>query len=212
MTYHFPEFEFLPRRSVAVGGIIGAHLLVVYLLATGLMHTPLTPDPPAIQLAPFAKPEPTVTQAPLAPTSVSLDHPHVPPPDIPVVTPVAAAHPLEAPVIADGPPAVRGADPAPPPALRILGKNYLPDTEDYYPPQEIRLGITGAAQVRVCVDERGGRLGEPALQESSGNANLDAAALNMARHGRYARALQGTQPVPTCFRFRIVFRQSGSAR
>ena len=212
MTYHFPGFDFLPRRSVAVGGVIGAHLVVVYLLATGLMHTPLTPDPPTIRLAPFAKPAPAPSQAPLVPTPVSLDHPRVPPPDIPVVTSADATLAIETRGLADGAPMTGGADPAPPPALRILGKNYLPDTEDYYPPQETRLGITGAAYVRVCVDERGSRHGEPALEQSSGNANLDAAALNMARHGRYARALEGAQPVPTCFRFRIVFRQSGSAR
>ena len=59
--------------------------------------------------------------------------------------------------------------------------------------------------MQVCVDARGNRRGEPALQQTSGDAELDAAALNVARHGRYARALQGEQPVPTCFNFRIVF-------
>jgi TonB family protein len=212
MTYHLPEFDFLPRRTLAVGTIIAAHLLVVYLLATGLLHTVIEHEPPVIHVAPFVKSDTPVDPVKLAPTPVTWDKPHVPPPDIPVVTNVDTGHAIETPVSADGPVDSRGAAPAAPPALRILGKNYLPDTEDYYPPQEIRLGITGAAYVRVCVDERGSRHGEPALEESSGNGNLDAAALNMARHGRYARALEGAQPVPTCFRFRIVFRQSGGGR
>ena len=82
----------------------------------------------------------------------------------------------------------------------------MPDTQEYYPPAVIRDGIEGAAYVRVCVDERGTRRGEPTLEQSSGNAQLDVGALNVARHGRYARAVQGSTPVPNCYRFRIAFK------
>ena len=74
----------------------------------------------------------------------------------------------------------------------------MPDTQEYYPPALIREGIEGAAYVRVCAwMRRGTRRGEPTLEQSSGNAQLDVGALNVARHGRYARAVQGSTPVPT---------------
>jgi len=93
-------------------------------------------------------------------------------------------------------------------AATSLGRKILPDSEDYYPAERRRLGIEGAALVRVCVDAQGGRQGEPLIEESSRDAQLDAAALNVARHGRYTRAEQGGVAVPNCYRFHIVFRQT----
>jgi TonB family protein len=90
--------------------------------------------------------------------------------------------------------------------IRPLGANQLPNTEDYYPPDLRRLEVQGATNVRVCVDAQGVRQGEPVIEESSGNARLDLGALNIARHGRYARSVQGTTPVGNCFRFRIAFK------
>jgi TonB family protein len=86
-----------------------------------------------------------------------------------------------------------------------MGKHQLPDTEDYYPPDLRRQGIQGATNVRVCVDERGVRQGEPTIEKSSGNDRLDLGAVNIARHGRYARSVQGVMPVGNCYRFKIIF-------
>ncbi len=96
--------------------------------------------------------------------------------------------------------------PAPVP-VRVLGQNRFPNSEDYYPAGERRLGIEGSATVRACVDENGTLVqGGPTVEQSSGNAHLDAGALNVARAGRYARSVQGATPVPNCFRFRVGFQ------
>jgi TonB family protein len=95
--------------------------------------------------------------------------------------------------------------PGPPPPIRLIGRNQLPNTSDFYPPALIRQGVEGAAVVRVCVDEKGSRRGEPAVEQSSGNARLDAGAIGVARAGQYARAMQGDTPVPVCHRIRIGF-------
>jgi TonB family protein len=121
-------------------------------------------------------------------------------------------------VIADPPEtggAITGAGPAPPPyvppiaaqsaPIRLLGKHQLPATEEYYPSDLRRSGIEGATNIRVCVDERGIRQGEPTIEKSSGNDRLDLGALNVARRGRYARAVQGGVPVGNCYRFKIIF-------
>src|ERR1700686_5042126 len=38
MAYHFAESEYLSRRAIAAATIIALHVLVAYLLATGLMR------------------------------------------------------------------------------------------------------------------------------------------------------------------------------
>jgi outer membrane biosynthesis protein TonB len=60
--------------------------------------------------------------------------------------------------------------------------------------------------VHVCVDGRGVLAGLPQLVGSSGDAELDGAALRIARAGAYARAEQDGRPVPHCAEFRFVFQ------
>ena len=206
MAYHFAQSEILPRRTLAACGIILLHLAVIYLLATALMHSLAQPGPPALvahflpQPTPVAAATPTLVAPTLQPTTATVE----PPPVAPLVLP---PEPLPATgTTALEPQGGSGAAPAQP--VRMLGRNILPDSEDYYPAERRRLGIEGSALVRVCVDAQGGRQGEPLIEESSRDTQLDAAALNVARHGRYTRAEQGGVAVPNCYRFHIVFRQT----
>jgi len=59
----------------------------------------------------------------------------------------------------------------------------FPETSDYYPPVEIRVGNEGVSTVGVCVDPRGRLTSGPTLEKSSGFARLDEAALKLARAG-----------------------------
>jgi TonB family protein len=95
--------------------------------------------------------------------------------------------------------------PAAPP-IRTIGTNQLPNSADYYPPDMRRLNVQGATNVRVCVDAQGAPLGDPTIEESSGFPRLDVGALNVAKHGRYTKSMQGGTPVGNCFRFRIAFK------
>ena len=207
MAYHFAQSEILPRRTLAACGIILLHLAVIYLLATALMRSLVTPLPPALVARFIPEPVPVIAPAPHV-VALAREHTSVrieAPPTAPrVETPEAA--PPGPPVMER--PSVAGTPQAPEP-LHVLGRNVLPDSEDYYPPERRRLGVEGGALVRVCVDARGTRSGEPLIEESSQDAQLDAAALNVARHGRYTRAEQGGVAVPNCYRFHIVFRQAG---
>ena len=206
MAYPLAQTEILPRRTLAVGGILALHLLVVYLLVTGLIHTSAAPGPPAITA--YIAPEPPhVTPAPPLPRDPDL-RPHatvitLPPPDW---QPPAAADPPTKGVVAGAGEPNRLPEPAPEP-LRVIGSNQLPNAEEYYPADRRRLGIEGASYVGVCVDVRGSRQAEPVLEQSSGDSELDRAALNVARHGHYARAERGGVAVANCYRFRIVFKQ-----
>lgn len=204
MRYHFADGQFLSQRAVAVGSILALHVLFAYLLLTSLVQAPdipmtrmrvvitpsITPVDPVQQRADFRPPEPGRIQQPSEPR-VSVPEPLAPvdtrAPRLDAVGGGSAATAVAAPV-------------------RLIGRNQLPDTQEYYPAEERRLGIEGAANVRVCVNEAGALSGEPAIEASSGNARLDAGAMNVARHGRYARSVQGDTPVGNCFRFRVNFR------
>jgi TonB family protein len=207
MAYHFAQSEILPRRTLAAFGIILLHLFVIYLLATALMHSLVTPAPPALVARFIPQPTPAVAPPPSVPAPNLRERTVLvePPPVAPLVfAPDPLAPPGAAPVEPrTGPGAVVA-----PEAVRVLGRNVLPDSEDYYPADRRRLGIEGGATVRVCVDAHGARSGEPLIEESSRDMQLDAAALNVARHGRYTRAEQGGVAVPNCYRFHIVFRQT----
>jgi TonB family protein len=92
-----------------------------------------------------------------------------------------------------------------PPPIRLVGRNVLPNTDNYYPASEIRAEHEGSAEVQSCVDVNGRLDGLPTIQASSGRAPLDTAAIRLARDGKYARAMRGDTPVANCYRFRVTF-------
>lgn len=206
MTGSMAHRTLVPPRITALTGIVALHVLIAYLLLTALVQRPPSepPPPPMFATVDTIKP-PEPTQIPVQPTAVStVDTPDqipIPPPEFtPELNPEVPR--LEGtPVPADS---VRSAPPTEP--IRVLGNNWLPNSAAYYPPDLIRNGVQGDAQVRACVDEAGRLAGAPALEHSSGNARLDHAALSIARDGRYARSVRGDVPVPNCYHFHITFR------
>jgi protein TonB len=189
-------------------GIVAFHIVLVYFLASGLARTTMH-----VILQPF---EGVVLDEP-----TKHDPPPPPPPDpmfqqpreidlgpLPVMDPIAETDTSTAlsgePTL--NPPPVTEPVTAPAEPIHLVGRHQLPNTEDYYPPSIRRLGVEGAANVRVCVDERGKRVGDPVVTESSGNARLDEGALSVARDGRYARSARGETFVPNCYGFRIIFK------
>lgn len=98
----------------------------------------------------------------------------------------------------------------PKPVTRILGGpgQGFPNADDYYPLTSRRLGETGVATVRVCVDDRGRLVSAPTIAQSSGSANLDTAALRLARagSGHYRSTTEDGKPVSFCYPYRIRFQ------
>jgi periplasmic protein TonB len=206
MSHSLVRAQLLPSRTFVAGAIVALHVAVAYFLITGLIHQVLPPAEPRTQAqviieSPPAPPDPIIKPQVVL-NHRRIDQPHVPdPPVAPLQAPVP-----DIPFVANpsAPPKVPGVAAAA--DIHVLGRNQLPDTEDYYPPAKRRDGVEGASDVRVCVDAQGIRQGEPVLERSSGDADLDRGALNVARHGRYVRAVQAGEPVPNCYRFRITFR------
>jgi len=206
MTSSAVHRSLAPPRLTALTGIVALHALIAYLLLTALVQQPnaepppptkvsFTPDvprkPPPLPPLPTRPPDPTVVIP-------NLPIPLVRPPD-----PVAREAPVSGPVIET--PGAAGTAQAAELPIRVLGRHWLPSSEAYYPADLIRNDVQGDAQVRVCIDGAGRLAGAPVLERSSGNARLDQGALNIARAGRYARAVRGNTPVANCYQFHIVF-------
>ncbi|HTT06651.1 MAG TPA: TonB family protein [Steroidobacteraceae bacterium] len=94
--------------------------------------------------------------------------------------------------------------------IRIVGGpgRGFPDPDDYYPLDSRRLGETGVATVRVCVDDTGRLASAPMIAHSSGSARLDVAALKlaMAGSGHYRSTTEDGKPVSYCYPYRIRFQ------
>jgi TonB family protein len=100
--------------------------------------------------------------------------------------------------------------PLPPRAItRIMGGpgKGFPNTDDYYPSAARRMSEQGVTAVRVCVDEKGSLMEQPAIAQTSGSARLDEGALKLARagSGRYRASTEDGRPVSSCYAFRIKF-------
>lgn len=197
----------LSQRAVMFAAIVGLHVVLVYLFASGLAvkTVQFVFEPAEVKF--IKEPEKIIESPP--PPAPTLVRPREidlgPPPEGPTIVETDTGTALTP------PPAVATAPAAPPvqthvQPVRLVGKNQLPNTEDYYPPQARRDGIEGATSIQVCVDEQGKRTGDPTILQSSGSALLDKGALDVGRHGRYARATRGGTFVPFCHGFKIIFK------
>jgi TonB family protein len=204
---------YFSRRSVALLVIIALHLGIVWAFMTGLGHTVLTAITPPMKLFPVVdkalprEPPPLPTANPslkfrqveIPPVDFGFDHST----DVQETLFVPPAPPSNV-----GPPQTASA-----PVKRMgggPGKGF-PNTEDFYPAAEARLGQEGTTTVQACVD-RGGRLTTaPTIVSSSGVAGLDAGALRLAKagSGHYRPSTEDGQPVSSCFEFRIAFHMKG---
>jgi TonB family protein len=203
------DFSRLSRRTLALILIVCLHMAVFYVYLTDFTRpaTPASPqDMHAAVLSQARQPErparlPPPSLAVL--TRLSLPKPYVAldfPADPKTIT---VAHSL-----------VPGPVPAPippPQATRLVlggpGAGF-PSTEDYYPAVARRLGETGAATIRVCVNPLGRLTSDPTLLQSSGSAQLDEGALRLARagSGHYRPSTENGRPVTACYAFRIKFQ------
>jgi protein TonB len=202
--------EVLPARAALFLGILAFHVLLAYLFANGLIQGVIhVLVPPTIEVIRLPEPlDPDTTPPPENPIPPPRTVIAMADPDIAINLP---ADPNVEPLQTEAPidpqpyrPFVEPVRPAEPP-LRLVGRNVMPNTEDYYPARDRRDGNEGTAEVRSCVNANGRLDGSPTVESSSGRESLDNAAVRVARDGRYAKAMRGDTPVPNCYRFRVTF-------
>jgi len=205
MYYSIGGSQALSRRAMMLGGIVGLHLVVISLIASGLGNrlAQLVAEP--IKVSYFD--DKTITREPPPPLRDPALTPQKVDPWVPPDVVIRGTECDSCVILPPQPPDPPKVDPrpAPPQPIRLIGRNKLPNTDDFYPPGLIREGIEGAAIVQACVDGNGVRRGEPTVEQTSGDVRLDEAAIRVARAGKFARAMQGDTPVPVCHRFHIGF-------
>ncbi len=194
MAAYAHDTNFFSRRAVVLMAIIAFHLLLGYLLATGLGAQIVHVVAPPLQTDIIEEVQERDQPPPPPPPEVAID--------IPVDTQQSTA-------ITDVTDKPVPMAPPPPPAPRNvvhakMGKNF-PNSEDFYPAAAKRLGEEGAPTVKVCVGPSGKLSEEPSVAQSSGNARLDEGAVKLAKAGRYVGGSIDGQPTTDCFQFRVKF-------
>jgi protein TonB len=192
------------RRTTVLFLIVGVHALVIYAFANGLVHKVIAAiQPPTVihfvsdprpRDPPNPVPEPTLWTphaVPEPPLDFRID---ATPADDPLTQPPQDSSPVQSP---------------PNVVKRVIGGPGpgFPDTDPYYPVVSRRLGESGIATLRVCVDGNGRLAAAPLLAQSSGSARLDEGALKLAKagSGHYRSTTENGTPVSYCYPLRIRF-------
>jgi TonB family protein len=211
IAYAQDSFSFLSRRTTAVALIIGLHAVIIYGFATGLVHTAIRDivQPMVTTVIPF-QPKPKEPPPLLPPTleqhPIQITKSEIP---IDVVIDKVGVQDLTTDDVLDHSPVIL--TPTTPTTVvnRVLGGpgKAFPNTDDYYPPPEIRMGRTGISTVQVCTDEKGRLTAAPTLAQSSGSAGLDEGALKLAKagSGHYRATTEDGRAVSSCYAFRVKF-------
>jgi protein TonB len=209
MASYVHDSQFFTRRTVVLFAIIALHILIFWLLASGLARRAIELVAPPLQTEIVEEVQKKDEPPPPPPPQLERPPVEVPPPDVAIEVPVetqstAIQDVTDKPVVKPPPPAPTHT------SVRVgggPGKNF-PSTDDYYPSASARLGESGTATIHVCTDAKGKLTEEPSVQESSGTPRLDEGAMKLAKaaSGRYKPATDDGVPVASCFGFRIKFQ------
>ncbi|HUN25281.1 MAG TPA: TonB family protein [Steroidobacteraceae bacterium] len=205
-----PDADWVSRRTATVLLIFAVHAALIYALWAGLASKIAAVIPESIDVTfsqelrphPQALPPPTpkmvTPQIAMPAPQVKLDLPADP-------TAIQTFVPRQqrAPVPPPPPRSIQH------PEIRVLGGPGpgFPDSDDYYPAFERRLGRSGVTTVSVCVDREGKLTTTPTIARSSGRPGIDRGALLLAEagSGHYRPTLDDGRPVDSCFDFLIRF-------
>lgn len=196
---------------MALAVTIGVHVaLVAGLLAIKVVDVVKDYTAPLQLVRIDEKPKPVQFAEPIDPKLQNLDHVAQPVPQIPdfdvdespIVTVPLTPMDITPQVPADNSQPVASVQPDTP--LRF---EAVRPTDDYYPPQAIRMASEGAVIVRACTDARGRLSGGPSVVRSSSDSLLDGAAVKWASEAlRFQPATRAGVAVPSCKEFRVSFK------
>jgi periplasmic protein TonB len=198
----------LSRRSVTLALVVGLHIALFYGLMIGLNLNIKKLLTPPLQNLRLPQPHPNVLPPPIPPPTLT---PSRIDPKIPEFPPTE---------VLDETTRLVGEPPRDPPPLRTETSSHevirvqggpgsaFPNPDDFYPSAAKRLEEQGSAIVRVCVDANGRLMSDPTTVQSSGNARLDAGALQLAKagSGHYRASTEDGRPVNACYPFRVRFQ------
>jgi periplasmic protein TonB len=195
MTYN--SRKTVPQQLSGLGFVILLHIIVIYIVASGLGHQAVEKIMGPIETRVIEEAKKQTEEPPPPPPKIETPPPFVPPPDMEIAaepTPdttairaVQSTKPVAAPT------------PQPAPTAEVAPRNdpRRPNTipESAYPPQSRRSGEEGEVILNVLVLETG-KVGEVKIEKSSGFERLDEAAVNyVQRNWRYLPGTRDGKPV-----------------
>jgi protein TonB len=209
MSAYVQDTQFFTRRTVVLFAIIALHLLILWVLATGLATRAIEMVAPPIQTQIVQQTKQTLKPPPPPPPELQRQQVEVPPPVVNIQIP--AAEQTHAITVVKR--VVRSAPaPAPVRVTQLSIRGALPPTDDYYPDASRRLGEQGTALVKLCIGPGGRVTGTPAIQRSSGSSRLDQAALRyaLATSGHFSPETRNGIAVTVCTALPIRFQLTDS--
>jgi len=189
MTYK--SRKTVPQQLSGLGFVILLHILVIYVVASGLGKTVVEKIAGPIETKVIEEAKKQTDEPPPPPPKIETPPPFVPPPDMEIAseptdtnsTAIRSVSNVKAPPAPKPAPVAEVAprsDPRHPPVL----------PESAYPPQSKRLNEQGDVILNLLV-EADGRIGDVKVEKSSGYPRLDEAAVSYAK--RNWRFLPGTR-------------------
>lgn len=204
MAYYPHDSNYLSRRGFAFVAIIALHILLIWAFASGFANTGKRYIETILQTNVIQTEKPKDLPPPPPPVDLKERPPvQVVAPDINITVPVDAPPP---PIQAITTQRVE----APPPPRAIVPSTqakptYIPDVADYYPDSARRNGIEGRAGVKICINTQG-KIDSADVTQSAGNADLDVAAVKVARAFRFKPAMSEGKPIASCVTLPVKFQ------
>ena len=198
----------LSRRGLVFLGIVGLHIVFVWVLNEGLRNKvvetvfgPIETKMIEDVVDEEEKPPPPPPKIEAAPP------PFVPPPDIAIDLPVETSTTTAITATTTKP--VVKPPPAAPVAVNRVGAKQNPKrpaiTQDDYPPQSKRLGEEGTTTVRMNV-EANGSISQCEIAKSSGFPRLDETACKKLLRARFIAGTENGKPVAMWIEYRVVWK------
>jgi periplasmic protein TonB len=200
MSAYYPQQEgsLLSKRALVFIIILVIHAIVIYAFASGLAKSGQRYLQNILQTNIIQ----TEKQKDLPPPPPPVDLKEKPPvqviaPDINISVPVDAPPPITNVVKATPAPPAPPAVVRPPPPGTPVQVTYRPDISNYYPESARREGQEGRVVVKICVNATG-KIDSAEVATGSGFADLDEAALKVAKAYRFKPATSEGKPVGVC--------------
>jgi protein TonB len=204
MAAYAHDNSFFSRRAVVFIVIVGLHIGIAVMFATGLAQKIVEVVAPPIETNLIEEVQQREEPPPPPPPEFERPPIEVPPPevtiDIPIDTTTAITDVTDKPIVQKGPPT-----PPPPPRAVVKATAKFPSSDEFYPPSSIRLEEEGAVTVRYCVGPNGKLAEVPTVTQSSRSARLDDAAVKLAKAGRFKPGSIDGVATTDCSSFRVKF-------
>jgi len=191
----YTSHKTLPQRFTGLAVVAGFHVVIVYLLATGLGGKLVEHTQEILQTKVIEEVKPETDEPPPPPPDLKEPPPFIPPPEVSIAAEVSSA-PTTAIRTVQNTVAV-----APRPAADVIvmpkANARRPNTIPNYPPTSRRLGETGVVTLQIYVDEEG-RVVEAKVAKSSGFPRLDETAVkHVKRAWRFKPGTKNGKPFAT---------------